>query len=580
MSIAKNSPILNYNISIPEPHTHYAEVEISIQNPGKTELEFQMPVWTPGSYLIREFEKSIQNVSASADKKPLLCKKTDKNTWKVNIGKSNSVSFKYKVYAYEFSVRTSFIDADQALINPTSLCFLVKGLEKNEGTISFSFGSNFSRVSTALKRTETDGQKNQFTFADYDELADNPIQIGNHQELTFKVAGVPHKVAMVGRHNADTSKFIKDLTKICLTMTNIIGEHPSKEYLFIVQNVETGGGGLEHKNSTVVMMNRFAWTDPARYKSFLGLCAHEYFHLWNVKRIRPVELGPFNYSSENYTEQLWVAEGITSYYDELAMMRAGFVTHKEFLTSLSTYVNDLENRPGSKVQTLAESSWDAWIKEYRPNENSKNTSISYYSKGLVVAALLDAEIATATNGKRNLDDLMKLLWIEFYKKADKGFTVKEFEAAASVVAGKDLSAFFDKHVRSTATPDYESIWNKAGLNVSVTTDSKYLSGMTTALENGKTIVKYTEYASPAYVAGINVNDEIIAIGGIRINNDVEDVLKKLGNPKQITFIVSRTGQIKEIEVPMQPTEKFNISLKAPSTADNWPPVLKKWLITD
>lgn len=566
----KKNSVLHYNISIPEPHTHYARVEFTIEQPGMSDVYIKMPVWTPGSYLVREFEKSVENMQGMADQKKVMPVKTDKSTWKFSIGKAKKLKVSYLVYAYEFSVRTSFIDADQALLNPTSLCVFAKGLEHLPGTLSVDLPAEYSKISTALEQADD----STFRFSHYDELADSPIQLGNHEELKFDVNGVPHVVALVGRNNANNARFIKDLKHICEVMTRIVGEHPCKKYLFIVQNTESGGGGLEHLNSTVVVMNRFAWNDEARYRSFLGLCAHEYFHLWNVKRIRPIELGPFNYNQENHTELLWVAEGITSYYDELAMLRAGLVSEKEFLTTLENYINDLENRPGSRVQTLAESSWDAWIKEYRPNENSKNTTISYYAKGLVVAAMLDAEISAASGGKKNLDDLMKLLWQQYYKTLNRGFSVAEFEKAASETAGKDLSAFFNKHVRSLDTPAYESSFGAAGLTVKITREKKTWLGVTSALENGKTIIKYVERGTPAYESGLNVNDELIAINGVRVNNDADEILKKLGYPRDVTVMLSRGGLIRTIPLDFSAVDRFRISLGLP---DKESKALKKWL---
>lgn len=567
---------LRYEISIPEPHTHYAVVNISlnIEKPG--EVIFKMPVWTPGSYLVREFEKSIEDFVARDENELLTWKKKDKNSWEVSSKKAGRISVTYKVYAFEFSVRTSFIDNEQALINPTSVCMMVEGFDKNSGTLSFRLPPQYSKISTSLPSVVNEVTQHSFQFSDYDELADSPVQLGNQDEFTFSVGEVLHTVAMVGRNNADQARLAKDLKKICETMTAVIGEHPCKKYLFIVQNVESGGGGLEHLNSTVVVMNRFAWNDENKYKSFLGLCAHEYFHLWNVKRLRPVELGPFDYNKENYTEQLWVAEGITSYYDELGLYRAGFASKNDFLSSIEGYINDLENRPGSRVQTLAESSFDAWIKEYRPNENSKNTSISYYAKGLVTGALLDASICAATAGKKNLDDLMKLLWQKYYLNKKRGFTIAEFEKEASEVAGKDLSAFFDICVRSTDQPKYKEIFESLGLLVKISMDDKKISGAITQLENGKTMVKFLERNSAFYDAGINVNDEIIGINSIRVNNDVEEIIKKLAYPAVLNIVVSRSGLIQNINVTFKSVSRFKISLNSASdSAEN--AAVNKWL---
>lgn len=571
MSKAQNTSPIHYSLSIPEPHTHYVKVEMEIVATNKKEVQLSMPVWTPGSYLVREFSKSVERFEATTSGKPLSVTKTNKNTWSIAKGKAEKINVSYWVYAYEFSVRTSFVDADQALLNPSSICMLVQGMENNSGTLGINLPGRYSKISTALPKNK----EGYYVFQHYDELADSPIQLGNHEEWSFDVRGVPHKMAMVGIHNADKTRFLKDLKTVCETMTDIVGVHPCKEYLFIVQNVEAGGGGLEHLNSTVVVMSRLNWKDESKYKSFLGLCAHEYFHLWNVKRIRPLELGPFNYSAENYTEQLWVAEGVTSYYDELAMLRAGFVKPAQFLATLEGYVNDLENRPGSKIQTLAQSSHDAWIKEYRPNENSKNTNISYYAKGVVVAALLDAKISSATQGKKNLDDLMRLLWKTYYNEKKRGFSVAEFEAAASDVAGTDLKIFFDKHVRSLETPDYQGVFNDAGITVNIKTDKRQVSGMSTALENGKTVVKFVESGTPAWNSGVNVNDEIVAMNGFRVNNDADDLLKKLSYPESSKLLVSRGGIIKELDFKFAPTGRFSLTLGF--VKDKTSPALEKWL---
>jgi len=571
MSHAKQISPIHYTLSIPEPHTHYVKVEMEISCANKKEVTVSMPVWTPGSYLVREFSKSVERFEATASGKQLPVIKTNKNNWSISKGKAEKIIVTYWVYAYEFSVRTSFVDAEQALINPSSICMMAQGMENVAGTIGINLPGNYTKISTALPKN-TEGY---FVFQHYDELADSPLQLGNHEEWDFEVRGVPHKVAMVGINNADKTRFLKDLKTVCETMTDIVGVHPCKQYLFIVQNVEAGGGGLEHLNSTVVVMNRLNWKDEGKYKSFLGLCAHEYFHLWNVKRIRPIELGPFNYHAENYTEQLWVAEGITSYYDELAMLRAGFVKPMQFIATLEGYINDLENRPGSKIQTLSQSSHDAWIKEYRPNENSKNTSISYYAKGLVVAALLDAKISAATNGKKNLDDLMKMLWTRYYIDKKRGFTSTEFEAAATEVAETELKPFFDKHVRSLDIPDYQNILGDAGLTINVKTEKRQSSGMTTATENGKTIVKYVESGLPAWISGVNVNDELIAINGFRVNNDADDLLKKLSYPALSKLMVCRGGILKELNFTYAPAGRFSLSLGFEK--EKITPSLEKWL---
>lgn len=571
--ISANKPMLNYNIDIALPQTHYAEVTIKIINCESNSLHFKMPVWTPGSYLIREFGKSVEGVQVKADGKPFDINHKDKNTWKAENTKGKTIEFSYKVYAFEPSVRTSFIDADHAFLHNTSIFMYVEEYMNQAGEVQLNFPSDWKKTSTSLNKVS----EHTYSFGNYDEFADSPIEIGNHETLEFQIMGVPHEVAMVGLNNCDFKKFTTDLTLACSTMAQIIGEHPCKKYVFIVHNVESGGGGLEHANSCTVMMGRWNWKDEAKYKNFIGLCAHEYFHLWNVKRIRPIELGPFNYAQENYTDLLWVAEGITSYYDELAMFRMQWITAENFAEKLEEYINTLENRPGCRVQSLAESSRDAWIKEYRPNENSKNTTISYYSKGLVVAALLDAEIFSVTQGKKNLDDVMKLLYSKYYLSMKRGFTPEEFANAATQIAGTNMSEFIYKLVYTVQTPDYKSILSRAGVEVDYSDKPENNSGIVTALENNKTIVKQVISESAAWFGGINVNDEIVAVNGAKINNDIQSVIKNIGNPGILTFTVVRSGILREIVFNniLLPTHNYSLVLKSTSSSN----LLNIWSVT-
>lgn len=580
--LPNNNP--HYILTVKNPNTHYASVQIQVQEIASKSLSFSMPVWAPGSYLVREFEKSVENVKATDEKgNNLEISRKGKTTWTVATPKSKAIYFSYDIYAFELSVRTSFIDADRAFLHNSSIFMLVEELKNQQGLVSLIYPEQWKKISHTLEEqslktllVSRDSRSTTLMFANYDELADSPIEIGNQQTFGFTVNGVPHEVAIIGKNNIDTTVFKKDLKKVCETMTTIIGEHPCKKYLFFVVAVEAGGGGLEHKNSCAVMFNRFAFIDAAKYKSFLGLCAHEYFHLWNVKRIRPKALGPFDYTTENHTNLLWVAEGITSYYDEMVYLRMGTGTKQEFISTLVSYINALENRPGSKVQSLAESSWEAWTKEYRPNENSKNTTISYYSKGLVVAALLDMVICKETKGEKNLDDLMKYLWTNYYKKSDVGFTDLEFEKAASAVAGKDLSEFFKLHVYSTNEPNYQKIITDLGLEFKKETYQESVLGATTALENNKTIVKYVERNSSAYNSDINFNDEIISINGIRVNNNCDEIIKNLNYPSSFEMIIIRQGLERKITVNYNKINRVRYSINLPA-GESKSNAINKWL---
>ncbi len=408
---------MHYSINIPKPSNHYAEITMTVSVDAPGDYIFSMPVWTPGSYLVREFSKSVEQVGASINKKDINVHKIEKNRWKVQVPSKGEIKFTYSVYCFEFSARTTFIDADQALLNGASIFMFVEGFESRKGQLDVILPNSWKSYISSMQESPLEGGVT-YTFENYDILVDSPIQLGNFETLQFEVMGIPHYVAMVGSNNANFNQLKTDMQLMCATMANIVGEFPKdikpNKYVFIVQNVEAGGGGIEHLNSTVLVMPRFNYSNPGRYRGFLSLVAHEYFHLWNVKRIRPIALGPFDYHKENYTKSLWVAEGITSYYDELALMRAGIVDRAHFLRVVASYINGQENRPGKDYTSLHEVSMDAWIREYRPNENSRNTSYSYYSKGFVIAALLDAKICQTTKGKKSLDDVFKKLWSDFY----------------------------------------------------------------------------------------------------------------------------------------------------------------------
>lgn len=563
---------VNYQIEISNPGSHYAEVTIDFPDYKPGVLLLKMPVWTPGSYMIREFEKNIDRVKAYCDNKEISVTKEDKNTWKVIIPvRDKPVRVQYRIYCFEQSVRTSYIDNDHAFLLPSSVLMYVYDKIIQTGKVQLKFPQQWLKVSTTL---EVSGS-NSYNYSSYDELVDSPIEIGNQEEISFEVAGVPHRAALVGRNNCDKTKFTADLQKVCQTMFNIVGEHPCKQYLFIIHNVEEGGGGLEHANSCVVQIPRFNYSNTDRYKSFLGLCAHEYFHLWNVKRIRPEALGPFNYSRENHSNLLWVAEGITSYYDELGMYRAGFTTKPDYLRSLASNFSGTLNRNGGKVQSMHEASFDAWIKEYRPTEHSTNNNISYYQKGQTLAALLDIELLSATKGAKGLDALMRYLYSTYYKRLSRGFTDQEFYNAIDEVAGMPLNfRTWAEGVNdeNTFAKMAEAV-KKAGCTLSNTSAvAEDYSGFTTEIKDGRLLIRAVESDSPALLAGLQPGDELIAVNGVRIKNNLEELYKQMSGP--YTLIISRGGLIRTVELKLAKSPKYNIALSIDNSEDI---IMKAWL---
>lgn len=508
---------LAYEVSFAEPHTHYCEVQITFEDFKRKYVDFKMPVWAPGSYLVREFSKSVEQEQAKDGKgKTLKAEKITKNTWRVYTENADKVVFSYKVYAYELSVRTSFIDASHGYLNGTSIFMFPNEFDKTPSVLTVKPHANWKEISTGLSPVGSD--KFVLNVPNYDILADSPIELGNQKIYKFNAAGVPHEVAVYGGGNYDEENFTKDITKIIEETTKIFGENPCKtppfdHYTFIVHSVSKGGGGLEHLNSTTLMQPRFSYQGSG-YEGFLSLVAHEYFHLWNVKRLRPKALGPFDYDNENYTRLLWVAEGVTSYYDNLITYRAGYTESTSYMQSIVNVIANHENAAGSRVQSVAESSFDAWIKGYRPNENSKNSTISYYSSGTVMVSLLDLEIIAATKAQKCLDDVMRAMYQEYYKTKNIGFTDEEFQAACEKVAGKSLQIF--KHIYSTEPINYNDFLEKAGLKLNKSMQGSITLGGNLSDEDGRIIVKSTDKGTAAYNGGLNVNDEIIAIDGYRM----------------------------------------------------------------
>ena len=539
---------VNYKLGMSHPNSHYFEIEMAITDIKSKELAIKMPVWAPGSYLTREFAKSVNLVKAfDAEGNPLEVQKRDKNTWVITTKGVKSVKIAYEVYAFELSVRTSFLDDSHGYINGTSVFMYVEGNKNVAGKLIIEPHQSFKKISTALELDKG----TVYNYTDYDQLVDSPIEIGNQETFEFDAAGVKHTVAMYGEGNYDVAKLQKDMAKIVEAETKVFGVNPNKEYLFIIHNLTVGSGGLEHKASTTLQVNRWTY-DGEDYIGFLSLVAHEYFHLWNVKRIRPKALGPFDYDSENYTDLLWVMEGFTSYYDELILRRAGFYKDKRYVNKLFGTINYVEGTPGNKVQPVAHASFDAWIKAYRHNENSVNTTISYYPKGQILAAMLDLYIINKYDAGRSLDNFLQKLWADFYIKADVGFTEEEFQASLEDFLSEDMDWFFDDYVYGTKTIDYKKFFEGVGVNVyHERIQAAARLGVRTSDNGGKLIVNTVYAGSAAEEYGISVNDEIISVNGYRVNNNTfNEMLGRFSVGDKFTVMLSRDNIIKTYDIVM------------------------------
>lgn len=567
-----------FEVSFTEPQAHYVDVQMEITGNKKDKLDLKMPVWTPGSYLIREFSKNLEGFKAVDGKgKPLVFNKTEKNTWRIQNAAIEKIKVYYRVYAFEVSVRTSFVDASHAFISPSGMFLYLDDQIKLPATITINLPKGWFKISTGLDAVK--GKVNTFFAPDFDVLYDSPFEIGNQDTFEFTAAGVLHQVAMFGGGNYNKERLKKDIAKIVEEETNIFGENPNDRYVFIIHNFNAGGGGLEHLNSTVLGATRNSYNSEPGYSNFLGLVAHEYFHLWNVKRLRPIALGPFNYDRENYTTNLWIAEGFTAYYDNLILRRAGFYSPEKYLDVLYQDLNTIENQPGNQVQTASESSFDAWIKFYRPNENSKNTTISYYGKGSLIAMIMDLEILNATKGQKKLDHVMKAMYDEYYIKLGRGYTDTEFKAMLEKVAGVSFNDIYDNYVNGTKPIEYAKYFGYAGLGINDDMYGKSLPyfGVSSALKEGKLMVTEVMRNSAAWNDGISVNDEIISVDNARVS-ELEKIItsKKVGD--KVDVIISRDGLIKVLRVTLtkNPLGRLKIINLDDASADEIS-IRNKWL---
>jgi predicted metalloprotease with PDZ domain len=576
------APRIEYTVSMDEPHTHYYTVQMRVSGHKQAHIDFKMPVWTPGSYLIREYPKHVEAFSAVAGNgQPLASEKISKNTWRVYSRSADQVTVQYRVYAFEISVRTSFLDASHGYIQPAATFMYVEKLMNNPATLTVKPYKDWKQVSTGLSPAGNDPFV--FNVPNFDILVDSPIEVGNQKVLEFSALGKPHYVAMYGEGNYEEERLLRDMKRIVEESAKIFNnELPYDKYVFIVHNLHGGGGGLEHMNSTTLQTSRNGYGTESGYNGFLGLVAHEYFHLWNVKRIRPAALGPFDYERENYTTLLWVAEGFTSYYDKLLLRRANLTGPEQYLSSLGSTINTVENTPGNEVQSVAEASFDAWIKYYQPNENSGNTTISYYTKGSLLAMLLDLEIRNSSGGQRSLDDVMRYLYTDIYKKQNRGYTEKELQQAVEKAAGKSLDTFFKAHVYGTQPIEYNQFLNGAGLRLIKTKAGggrPYL-GVAASVKDGRLTITGLRRNSSGYDYGLNVNDEIISVDQNRVtsldelNRYVEN--KAIGDTVQ--FMVVRAGTMHPVEVKLGESPNHIFRLEAVNNpAQNQVSLLQNWL---
>jgi len=548
---AQASEPVRYTLRFPAPHTQYVEVEAAIPTSGRAEVEVYMATWTPGSYLIREYERNVEAVTATAGTRAVAVAKSAKNRWKITTGGAPGITLRYKVYSREMTVRNNWVESGFAMLNgaPTFITLVERAARPHE--VKIELPAAWKRVETALEPVS--GSPNTFRAPDFDTIVDSPIIIGNPVVRDFTVDGKKHSIVFEGDTALiDADKTVGDVQKIVVAAKNVMGPLQYPHYHFFTMVTEQGGG-LEHKNSFLGMGNRFLTRTDRAYKGWLGLIAHEYFHNWNVKRLRPLELGPFDYENENYVKMLWVAEGFTDYYADVLPKRAGIESRDEFLDGLSNQIEQVQTIPGRLVTPVNMASFDTWIKQYRPDENTANMSVNYYPKGAVIAFLLDAKIRKATSGARSLDTGMQ--WAMQRYSGEKGYTPDQFYAVMSEAAGTDLKGWFAKTAESTDELDYTEALEYYGLRFRPvdTRNARAYIGGGTRNDAGRLVITSVRRGTPGIDAGLNVDDEIIAIDDVRVRADgLAARLDQYKPGDKISLLVARRDRLMKIDVTLGP----------------------------
>jgi len=568
-----------HRLRVTDPASHMVEVSSVFPTGGASEMTLYMAVWTPGSYLVREYARNIESVSASdLEAAPLGVEKVRKNRWRVSTGGAAYVAVRYRLYARELSVRTNFIDPEVTILNGAATYLSVVGGDPAAQRVELSLPDDYGRCASAMSVDETGMH---FSAPTWDALVDSPIVCGDLAVHEFEVGETPVRLVDLGEHDLfDGDRAARDLERVVSAQAEFWGETPFARYTFL--NVLLGGGGgLEHLDSTLLLADRFATRRDEDYRRWLGLASHELFHAWNGKRARPVALGPFDYEAENMTHSLWVVEGITSYYDDLLLARAGLLDQGEYLEALSTQLRRLGQTPGRLVEPLSMASYDAWIKYYRPDENSRNSRVSYYAKGAVVAFLLDAKIREATQNTKSLDDVMRALYAR--ASGPRGYTEQEFRALATEVAGEDLEPFFSSAVDHAGELELEGALSYLGLRreEAEEADDEPSAWLGADLETraGRVMVKRVLLGTPAREAGLDAEDELLAVGEERVPAAGLDALLSHFRPDmESSLLVARRGRLLRLPVTfgVAPTQSFKLEAD-PAATGRAQQRLRSWL---
>ena len=564
-----------YSIRPSHPEAHIFEVRCTLANADPSGQRFSLPAWIPGSYLIRDFARHIVSIRAESVGKPVRLDKIDKHSWQaMPMGKKlSALTVICEVYAWDLSVRGAHLDQTHAFFNGSSVFLRALGHEHLPCLVDIQqpLGKRYRdwRVATALAPAEGEqGAADRHGFgvyraANYAELIDHPVEMGGFTLATFSACGVPQEVVISGRHDCDLARLTADLTRLCEWQIRFFGEPaPMPHYLFLITVIDDGYGGLEHRASTALLCARDDLPypgmqgTPERYRTFLGLCSHEYFHSWNIKRIRPAAFTACDLDAENYTTLLWAFEGFTSYYDDLALLRCGLIELEEWLGLVARTIDKVLRDPGRKRQTLAESSFDAWTKFYRPDENTPNVVVSYYAKGALVALALDLRLRAGTRNRVSLDDVMRALWLRHGERTaygGVGVGDDDIRLLAEELSGLDLAQFFATAIHGTSELALAPLLKPFGIQLLRQKASTTPTLGAKISTDGREVRLATVYAgSPAQTAGLSAGDLLIAIDGLRVTPDsLERLLCRRQAGESIRVLAFRRDELMDFSLRLE-----------------------------
>ena len=570
---------IHYQVEVADLHAHLFRITLRIDKPAASQ-QVSLPVWIPGSYLVREFSKNLQRLNAHQNGRALAVVQLDKCNWQIECAVGKPLVLSYEVYAFDNSVRTAWLDAHRGFFNGTSLCLRVHGQEHVAHGLELTpvKGMAHWEAACALPAHRV-GKRGFGTYlaADYDELVDCPVEMGAFWSGQFKAGGVPHRLVVSGAGESfDHARLLADTQKICETEIRFWHERkrpPHKHYLFMLNVVDDGYGGLEHRNCTALIATR---RDLPRlgdvrksegYVTLLGLFSHEYFHTWNVKRLRPIEFARYDYGAENYTQLLWFFEGFTSYYDDLMLRRAGLIDEATYLKLLYKTINQVLQTPGRLVQPVAQASFDAWVKYYRQDENTPNATVSYYTKGALVALCLD--LSLRAEGHSTLDDVMRALWLRC--KAGP-MSEADFAQALKELGGRSYSREITNWIHGTRDLPLRELLSKVGIEViEEPAQMQQRLGLRISEHQGihiKTVLR----GGAAEQAGMAAQDEWLGVEvagvGWRLNK-LDELLLYAGQHTKITALVARDKRLLRLALGLPSVNTWRLVLRDATRAQPW-----------